>query len=435
MGKVRSANYAAVVAFCGFASNIAIKCVKLRIKCNSARAFQGNNARTSNLLSDRMNRTIKALITTGLLVVLGGAIFWALRGTQQEQIANGQSPSLNLPGLRAMQTVELSGLIALDVEPFFKDARVIKVLADNNVKVNVNRIGSRDMAQRVVASAGPDFMFPSGIVAANQVIDAAKRANLSATQYTVFFTPMVIASWQPIAGIFQANGLATPLQPNVYSVDLSKLVAMMQAKTRWKDLKGNQAYDVNKSVLVSTTDVRKSNSAAMYMALAAYALNNNELPTDRASAEALAKKVADLFKRQGYQENYVNGNFDDYTAIGIGKTPLAFIYENQMVAYSLAKPLQADMVLMYPRPTIVNKVVYVALNERSKKLGELLSTSAELQVIGLDYGFRIADSAAFLQKAQSAKLSVDEKLSHLIDPPSFETMSTMIDAITREMSQ
>jgi Bacterial extracellular solute-binding protein len=402
---------------------------------NSIGAIQGNNARISNLLLDRMNRTIKALITAGLLVVLGGAIFWALRGTQQEQIASGQSPTLNLPGLRAMQTVELSGLIALDVEPFFKDARVIKVLADNNVKVNVNRIGSRDMAQRVVATAGPDFMFPSGIVAANQVIDAAKRSNLTATQYTVFFTPMVIASWQPIAGIFQANGLTTPLQPNVYSVDLSKLVAMMQSKTRWKDLKGNQAYDVNKSVLVSTTDVRKSNSAAMYMALAAYALNNNELLTDRVSAEALAKKVADLFKRQGYQENYVNGNFDDYTAIGIGKTPLAFIYENQMVAYALTKPLQLDMVLMYPRPTIVNKVVYVALNERSKKLGELLSTSSELQTIGLDYGFRIADSAAFLQKAQSAKLSVDEKLSHLIDPPSFETMSTMIDAITREMSQ
>ncbi len=382
-----------------------------------------------------MNRTIKALITAGLLVVLGGAIFWALRGTQQEQIASGQSPSLNLPGLRAMQTIELSGLIALDVEPFFKDPRVIKLLADNNVKVNVNRIGSRDMAQRVVATAGPDFMLPSGIVAANQVVDAAKRANLSATQYTVFFTPMVIASWQPIASIFQSNGLATPLQPNVYSVDLNKLVATMQSKTRWKDLKNNQAYDVNKSILVSTTDVRKSNSAAMYMALAAYALNNNELPTDRVSAEALAKKVADLFKRQGYQENYVNGNFDDYTAIGIGKTPLAFIYENQMLAYALGKPLQADMVLMYPRPTIINKVVYVALNERAKRLGELLASSSDLQTIGLDYGFRIADSAAFLQKAQSAKLSVDEKLNHLIDPPSFETMSIMIDVLTREMSQ
>jgi hypothetical protein len=382
-----------------------------------------------------MNRPTKALITVVLLAVLGGAVFWALRSTQQSQIASGQSPALNLPGLRAMQTVELTGLIALDVEPFFKDQRVLKFLADNGVKANVTRIGSRDMAQRVAATGGADFMFPSGIVAANQIADAAKRANMSATQTTVFFTPMVIASWQPIANILQANAMATSLQPSVYAVDFAKLVAIMQAKTRWKDLKAKDAYDVNKSVLVSTTDVRKSNSAAMFMALAAYAMNNNELPTDRATAEALAKKVADLFKRQGYQENYVNGNFDDYTSIGIGKTPLAFIYENQMLNYALTKPLQSEMVLMYPKPTIVNKVVYVALNEKSKRLGELLAMSPEMQAIGLDYGFRIADSGAFLQKATSVKLNVQEKLNDLIDPPSFETMSLMIDVISREMSQ
>ena len=382
-----------------------------------------------------MNRTAKAIVTVVLLASLGGALFFALRGTQLEQLANGQNPTLSLPGLRGMQTVELTGFIALDVEPYFKDPRVIKALSDNGFRLNVTRIGSRDMAQRVATSGGPDFMFPSGIVAANQILDAAKRANLAGTQYTPFYTPMVIASWKPIAGILQANGLATTLPSGAYSVDLAKLVALMQAKTRWKDMKSSSAFDVNKSVLVSTTDVRKSNSGAMYLALAAYALNNNELPGDRATAELVAKKAADLFKRQGYQENYVNGNFDDYIAIGIGKTPMAFIYENQMIAYALSKTVAADMTLLYPNPTIVNKVVFVAINERSKRLGDLLTTNAELLNIGLEYGFRTSDNAAFLQKAQSAKLAVDEKLNNLVDPPSFETMSLMIDVVTREMSQ
>ncbi len=382
-----------------------------------------------------MNRTAKALVTVVLLAALGGAVFLALRGTQQEQLASGQNPTLSLPGLRGLQTVELTGVIALDVEPYFKDQRVIKALADNGFKLNVTRIGSRDMAQRVAQSGGPDFMFPSGIVAANQILDAAKRVNQTGTQYTPFYTPMVIASWKPIAGILQANGLATPLTGGAYSVDLTKLVALMQAKTRWKDMKASTAFEVNKSVLVSTTDVRKSNSGAMYLALAAYALNNNELPVDRATAELVAKKAAELFKRQGYQENYVNGNFDDYVAIGIGKTPMAFIYENQMIAYALSKPVAPDMTLLYPNPTIVNKVVFVAMNERSKRLGELLTTHATLLGIGLEYGFRSSDSAAFLQKVQTAKLGVDEKLNNLIDPPSFETMSLMIDVVTREMSQ
>jgi hypothetical protein len=382
-----------------------------------------------------MNRPAKAAITVVLLTALGGALFFALRGTQQEQLAQGQSPRLNLPGLRAMQTVELNGVIALDVEPYFKDPRVVKLLADNGFKLNVSRIGSRDMASRVAQTGGPDFMFPSGIVAANQILDAARRINQTATQYTPFYTPMVIASWKPIAGILQSNGLAASSAAGVYSVDFAKLVALMQAKTRWKDLKASQAYDVNKSILVSTTDVRKSNSAAMYLALAASALNNGEVPTDRIAAEQIAKKAAELFKRQGYQENYVNGNFDDYVAIGIGKTPMAFIYENQMLTYALSKPLQPDMTLIYPNPTIVNKVVYVAMNERAKRLGELLTTSGELLGIATEYGFRTSDNAAFLQKAQSAKLAVDEKLNNLIDPPTFETMSLMIDVITREMAQ
>ena len=382
-----------------------------------------------------MNRTAKAIVTAVLLTALGGAVFFALRGTQQEQLASGHNPTLSLPGLRGMQTVELTGVIALDVEPYFKDPRVIKALLDNGFRLNVTRIGSRDMAQRVAQSGGPDFMFPSGIVAANQILDAAKRVNLAGTQYTPFYTPMVIASWKPIAGILRANGLATPLAGGAYSVDLAKLVALMQAKARWKDMKSSSAFDVNKSVLVSTTDLRKSNSGAMYLALAAYALNNNELPGDRATAELVAKKAADLFKRQGYQENYVNGNFDDYVAIGIGKTPMAFIYENQMIAYALSKPVAVDMVLLYPNPTIVNKVVFVAMNERSKRLGDLLTTNAELLSVGLEYGFRTSDSAAFLQKVQATKLGVDEKLNHLIDPPSFETMSLMIDVVSREMSQ
>ena len=49
----------------------------------------------------------------------------------------------------------------------------------------------------------------------------------------------------------------------------------------------------------------------------------------------LAQKLAELFQRQGFQENYVNGAFDDYLSIGMGKTPLAFIYESQMLAQAL----------------------------------------------------------------------------------------------------
>ena len=386
-----------------------------------------------------MNKAGKAIVTVGLLAVFGAAAYFSVYQTGRLP-APDASPGI-LTGLAgrltgAVETQEVSGLIAVDVEPYFQDPRVQKALRDNGFTLKVQRIGSRDMAARVIPGQTPDFFFSSGVVAANQIGDAAKKANIPATAYSPIYTPMVIASWTPIAQILGANGMATEASPGVWHVDLAKLTQLMLDKKRWKDLKGAQAYEVNKSVLVSTTDVRKSNSAAMYLALTSYAFNGGELVTDREAARKAALGVVGLFKRQGYQENYVNGNFDDYLSIGIGKTPMAFIYENQVVSYALGKKgLSPGMVLLYPQPTLFNKVVFVATNDRAKKLGDLLTSNPELQRLAVDFGFRIADSAYFVQATKAANLAVEERLTQVIDPPSFDMMAEMIDTITREMAQ
>ena len=375
-----------------------------------------------------MSNTKRAAITLLLVGAFGGALFFALRGQQQEQIEQKEAAV-------AASTVVLNGIISLDVENYFKDPRVIKRLADKRLPVNVVRVGSREMAAKVVAGSAPDFLFPSGVVAANQVVDAARKANLAAAQVSPFFTPMVIASWEPIAKILVANGLAKAMSPKVYGVDMAKLTAVMLAKKKWKDFKDAAGYDVGRSVLVSTTDLRRSNSGAMYLALTSNALVG-DVVTDRAAAQQAALKLAELFKRQGYQENYVNGNFDDYVAIGIGKTPMAFIYENQLVNYALAKKgVGADMVLMYPLPTIVNKVVFVSLNERAKALGELLASDEQLQGIAVEYGFRIADTERFVAAVKATGLAVEPRVVQVVDPPSFEIMAEMIDTVAKEMAQ
>lgn len=386
-----------------------------------------------------MNKASKALVTLVLLVAFGSAAYFSIFKTAR--LENGTAGSGGLTGLAgkltgAVPVEELSGVIALDVEPYFQDQRVQKRLADLGFRLKATRIGSRDMAARVVKGETPEFLYASGVVAGNQIVDAAKKVGVPATMVSPIYTPMVIASWSPIAKILAANGMAAQGKDGGWTVDISQLTQAMLDKKRWKDLKDAQAYDVNKSVLVSTTDVRKSNSAAMYLALTAYAVNGNEMVTDRAAAQKAANTVLGLFKRQGYQENYVNGNFDDYASIGIGKTPMAFIYENQMVSYALTKKGLADgMVLLYPQPTLFNKVVFVATTERSKRLGELLATDTELQRLAVEFGFRIADSPYFAQAAKGVGLTVDEHITQVIDPPSFELMGQMIESITQGMAQ
>lgn len=370
----------------------------------------------------------RAAVTALLLAAFGGALYFALRGQQQDRA--GQRQAQDSAG-----SVPIKGLIALDVEGYFKDERVIKALAAKKMPVSVLRMGSRDMAGKVAAGSTPDFFFSSGVVAANQIVEAARRANLPATQMAPFHTPLVIASWEPIAKILVANGVAKAVAPKVYGVDMGKLVELMLSRRRWKDLKDASGYDVGRSVLVSTTDLRRSNSGAMYLALTSHALQG-DMVTDRTTAQQVALKLTELFKRQGYQENYVDGNFDDYVAIGIGKTPMAFIYENQLVKHALAKGgVGADMVLMYPLPTIVNKVVFVAMNERAKALGTALANDAELQGLAVEYGFRIADADKFVAVLKPTGLAVEAHVTQVVDPPSFEIMAEMIDTVAREMAQ
>jgi hypothetical protein len=375
-----------------------------------------------------MSTAKRATLTVLLAGVFGGALFFALRGQKQEQIEKKETAVI-------ANTVALNGVISLDVEAYFKDPRVVQLLAAKRMPVTVTRVGSREMAAKVIPGSTPDFFFPSGVVAANQIAEAARKANIPAAQVSPFFTPMVIASWEPVAKILVTNGIAKPLSPKVYGVDMAKLTQTMLARTKWKDLKGSAAYDVGRSVLVSTTDLRRSNSGAMYLALTSYA-TLGDVVTDQTTATQTAVKLAELFKRQGYQENYVNGNFDDYVAIGLGKTPMAFIYENQLVSYALTKKgVGADMVLMYPLPTIINKVVFVSMNERAKALGELLANDAELQSIAVEYGFRIADSERFVNAVKPTGLAVEPRVTQVVDPPAFDIMATMIDTVAKEMAQ
>ncbi len=374
-----------------------------------------------------MNTAKRLIGTLVLLALFGGALFFALRSNEAtRQIEQEQA---------AIATAEpLRGLITVEMEPIFKDERVTRALAQARLPVQVARVGSRDMAARIGGPDQPDFFIASGVVAANMIADAARKAGKTATQSSPFHTPLVVASWEPVARILAANGMARPLAPRVYGLDMEKLTQAMLAKQRWRDLKASGDYAVSRSVLVSTTDIRRSNSAAMYLALTSAALNG-DVVADRASAQKHAAQLAELFKRQGFQENYVNGAFDDYLAIGMGKTPLTFIYESQMLAQAQKGGIKPEMVLMYPQPTIVNKLVLVTLSERAKRLAELLVADKTLQAVALEQGFRTGDAAAFAATAEKAGLAVDQRLNQVIDPPGFDLMFEMIDIVSREMNQ
>ena len=326
--------------------------------------------------------------------------------------------------LAASAVVEVRGMIGSEKEGFFSDPRVIDALAKHGLKVQTEKTGSREISQR--DTAGYDFGFPAGSPAA---IALKKKANASQT-FTPFFTPMAIASWRALLPALEAEGLVRQDAGTLYVVDMKKLMDMINRGVRWRDLKNNAAYATGKSVLVNSTDIRKSNSAAMYLSLASYLANDNNVVGDPADADRILPPLPALFLRQGLQESSSAGPFEDYTTMGMGKAPLVMIYESQFLEYQSrrAKP-NPDMVVLYPQPTLFTKHTLVPFTEGGRKLGEVLSTDPELQKLAAEYGYRTSDPTHFRDFLKSKGLEAPETIVDVIDPPSFEILERMISQI------
>lgn len=322
--------------------------------------------------------------------------------------------------------VSVRGLIGSEKEGFFADERVRQALAARGLTVTVEKAGSRSIANRYDAKQY-DFGFPSGAPAAVQLRQQAKAAAV----FNPFYTPMVVASWRPIADILVANGVAEKQGGIYYLLDLPKLMTLMNSGTRWRELKASGAFATGKAVLVASTDVRTSNSAAMYLSLASYLANGQQIVQSAEDVERVLPVVAPLFLRQGFQEQSSAGPFEDYLALGMGKAPLLMAYESQMIEFWLRHPdkIRSDMVLLYPRPTVFSKHVLVPYTPAGVRLGEALESDPTLRTLAHEYGFRTAGNEKGPGLWKQRGIEAPEQLLDVIDPPSQEWLERMIVAI------
>jgi hypothetical protein len=325
----------------------------------------------------------------------------------------------------AAQRVALRVVSGSEKLNLLKDERLVKLLDRKGITLEVHKAGSREIAA-LPDLKSYDVAFPAGQPAAEKIrVHAGARKTA-----TAFATPMVIASWKPIAEVLTANGIVRQEAGAYWVVDMGKLLNLMASGKRWRDLAGNTAFPVGKSVLVSTTNVSTSNSAAQFLALGSYLFNGAEVVTTGDQADAAALKVAPLFARQGYQETSSSGPFEDYLAIGMGKTPMVWIYEAQFLEQAIQRQVKPEMVILYPRPTIFTKHVIVALSAKGERFLDAM-TEPEALAIAADYGYR-SDGAAGLEHIKSsakAKGLAIPDLVDLVDAPGYDLLERMIVAI------
>jgi hypothetical protein len=329
-------------------------------------------------------------------------------------------------GNRSMTATTVRGVIGSEKQNFFDDPQVGKAFARHGLKVEVDPVGSRQIATSVDLGRY-DFAFPGGAPAAEKI----QRQRKITAKYAPFSSPMAIATFQPIADLLARAGVAEKASDGTWTLDVARYLALVSKGVRWDQIEDNSAYRVRKNVLVSTTDPRNSNSAGMYLAITSYVANGDAIVQGAAAERKVLPLVTRLFLDQGYTENTTEGPFEDYLSVGMGKTPLVCVYEAQFVERSVRGEIRPGMILMYPSPTVVSKHTLVPLNDKGDEVGRLLTQDPELQRLAAGHGLRTADPAQFSKVVAEHKVRVAANLIDVADPPSYETLEHLLDVITK----
>jgi hypothetical protein len=354
-----------------------------------------------------MRRTLSIVVAVVLAVGVVATIV----------VATGGSSKKHLQVVR--------GVIGSEKQAFFNDPRVKAAFAKHGFDVEVDTAGSRAIATTVDLSKY-DFAFPAGTPAAEKI----KLKSHVTVSYVPFFTPMAIATFTPIAQLMEKVGAAQN-HGGYWTLNMAKYLQLVDAHKRWNQLPGNTAYPTSKEVLITSTDVTTSNSAAMYASIASYVANNNTPVENPGQVASVLNAVSPLFLEQGYTEQSTEAPFDDYLSIGEGKTPMVMIYEAQYVARAAAHDgsIQPNMVLMYPDPDILSKHTVVPLTPVGDEIGRLLTDDPTLQHLAVENGFRTSKPGDFASFVQQNHVSIDNDLLDIVDPPAYDNLEALINGI------
>lgn len=362
-----------------------------------------------------MRRVLGFGLAALLAIMVAGAVYLGTQGGGSAGIGGGK-------------TTTIKAVIGSEKKPFFEDEQVKKRFEELGYTVHIDTAGSREIAQQDLS--GYDLAFPASAPAAEHIKRTKKEAKKT---FTPFFSPMIVATWEPIVELLKPAGVVTETNGTL-NFDVQKYLELIKADTRWTALPNNTTYPANKLVLVSTTDVRRSNSAAMYQAVVSYVANGNQVVSNTGQVDTVIDDVTKTFLAQGYVENTSAGPFGNYLSLGMGQVPMVWAYESQFLGRQIAKDgsIGDTMRVLYPSPSVNSSHTVVSLTDNGSKIGELLSQDEELAKAAARFGFRPTKPGVFQTVLKDAGIPVPPQMVNVIDPPAAEMAEEMIGRIEKK---
>ncbi|WP_162908072.1 substrate-binding domain-containing protein, partial [Allorhizocola rhizosphaerae] len=347
-----------------------------------------------------------------MLAGLAGAAGLAVAGVAGWQALRGSPPARTLYR------------IAGGPREFFEDEEVIDLFAAEGLTVQHTQFGSGQL--QFIDLSKYDGVFPASAIMARYIQGlVGNRA-----QFPSFGSPMVVMTWKPIIDILTANDIAGE-KHGIGVFDVMRYLDHVHNKKRWPDggLLGNR------QLLLHTTDPSTSNSAAMFIAVASYALNGNNTVTDAETVARLLPRLRSCFTPQGDMRTTTGVLRRDYFE-GPGTVPIGWVYEDDVLDEMLTERPR-EISYLYPTPNVISDHYFIPVNDHpdGARIGRMLQSHERfIEIAQLRYGNRYgAGTQKFAETLAAKNITVPshstlDKLG-LAGVPSTDILGSFIDAL------
>jgi hypothetical protein len=320
-----------------------------------------------------------------------------------------------------LQTVQVAA--GPEDEPFFTNQQVQAEFARNGLRIVLTYDGSGVMAT-TLDLRGYDAVFPSSSVLAAEV---QQRLSQAVHPVTPFSTQLVVLTSQEFIprlrqlGIVDQNG----------TFDVGRYLTAASEGATWSSLRGDDS-DLNPDpVQLDVANPQYSNSGAMFVAEASYALNRHRVVPGPGEVKPIAEQIATLLSPLGELLG-TSGLFSQYLT---GAQPMVIGYESDFLGEELTNPAAlppgADM--LYLDTPIECEHTILPLTDSGAKFAALMQNDPVLQSIAEnDYGFRIGgSSASFAQAMARHKITLPPGYStdYSINAPTAAVLEDLVKAI------
>ena len=247
------------------------------------------------------------------------------------------------------------------------DPDVQTILAEQyGLRVEIKAVGSNELACDTTLKPDDDFVWLGDSV----VLDRYRSCGGTMLRdESVFYSPLVLYTWVPIADELVSAGIARHEADDTLSVDLPRLIGLIEQGRTWADLNLPQLHG---AVSIQTSDPQRSNSGFLFTGLLANTLAGGGAAT-MAGVDPLLPRISLLIQRSGYMPGRSSDLWNQYLATGMGAKPIVALYESQIIEHTAANPQQLDQInsqvqILYPQPTVWATHPYVARTAEGEQL-------------------------------------------------------------------